>query len=148
MIREQDMSKEQWEQEVVRFAKEFVDISPFDNILGRELYSYDFDEKRITYRFTAEPWEKNERGEVHGGILGCMFDSAIGSVAIFATGWNEVTTAELNVSYLRPMNGAHHAIVHTYIVKNGRNLMRLRGELYSEETGKLIATAQGTWFPL
>ena len=142
------MNKEQWEQDVERFVREYEDISTFDNILGRELCGYDFEEQRISYRFETKPWQKNERGEIHGGILGGMFDSAIGTVAIYASGWKETTTVELSVSYLRPLDGDSHAVVHSYIVKNGRNLIRLRGEMVCEETGKLVATAYGTWFPL
>lgn len=142
------MSKEQWEQEVLRFEAEYEDDSPFDIKLEREFHSYDFDEQRISHRFKAQPWQHNERGDVHGGIIGSMFDSAIGLTAIFAAGWREATTTDLNVSFLRPLDGNSHAVVHTYIVKNGRNMIRLRGEMICEETGKLVATAQGNWFPL
>lgn len=142
------MTKEQWEQEVLRFSKEFEDPSPFDKELNEEFVDCCFEEQRITYRFTPQPWQKNERGDVHGGILGCWFDSAIGTAAIFAAGWREAVTSDLTVSYLRPMDGEGHAIVHAYIVKNGRSIIRLRGEMYCEETGKLVATAYGNWVPL
>ena len=69
-------------------------------------------------------------------------------LSIFAAGWREATTIDLNVSFLRPLDGDSHAIIHTYIVKNGRSIIRLRGEMICEESGKLVATATGSWFPL
>ena len=142
------MNKEQWEQEVLRFDAEYEDDSPFDIKLERELYGCDFDEQRISYRFPTQPWQKNERGDIHGGIISSMFDSAIGTTAIFAAGWREATTIDLDVSFLRPLDGDSHAIIHTYIIKNGRSIIRLRGEMICEESGKLVAAATGNWFPL
>lgn len=142
------MNKEQWEQEVLRFEAEYEDDSPFDRKLEREFYGCDFEEQRISHRFPAQPWQKNERGDVHGGIISSMFDSAIGLTAVFAAGWGEATTVDLNVSFLRPFDSDSHAIIHTYIVKNGRTIIRLRGEMINEESGKLVATATGSWLPL
>ena len=141
-------NKEQWEQEVQKFEAEFIERSPFDRKLEREFCGCDFEQQRISHRFKTQPWQKNERGDVHGGIIGSMFDSAIGTAAIFAAGGKEATTMDLNVSFLRPLDGDSHAMVHTYIMKNGRTVIRLRGEMICEESGKLVATATGNWFPL
>lgn len=141
-------NKKEWEADVYKFAEEYKDHSPFDDILARELVGCNFEEQRISYRFETKDWWQNERGEIHGGMICSMFDSAVGTVAIYAAGWNEATTTDLNFSYLRPLPGGTHAVVHTYIVKNGRTMIRLRGEMICEETGKLIATATGSWLPL
>lgn len=141
-------TKPEWEADVRKFAEEYEDDSPFDTELAREFCGCSFEEQRISYRFATKPWQENERGEVHGGIICSMFDSAVGTAAIYAAGWKEATTTDLNISFLRSLISGQHAIVHTYIIKNGRKLIRLRAEMVCEETGKLIATAGGTWFPL
>lgn len=142
------MNREQWEQDVCRFAEEYKDHSPFDETLARELCGYDFEEQRISYRFQTHPWQQNERGEIHGGIICSMFDSAVGTAAIYAAGWKEAATTDLSVSFLRSLPGDSHAVVHTYIVKNGRTMIRLRAEMICEETGKPVASAYGNWLPL
>lgn len=101
--------------------------------------SEDAMESRI--RFAGSDWERNQRGEIHGGAVSSMMDTAMGMSIMAASGRN-VTTAELSVSFIRPfMSDAFQ--IDTEIIKLGRMLIRVRAIAFDEESGKLLATATG-----
>lgn len=90
-------------------------------------------------RYKSKEWEKNQRGELHGGIVTTMFDIAMGMTSMAVTGKN-VATAEITVSFIRPFTGNTY-IFESEILHPGRNLVRVRGKAFSEETEKLLASA-------
>ena len=55
-------------------------------------------------RFIKKDWERNQRMQVHGGAVSGMMDTAMG-MSIMAKSGRPVTTAELNVSFIRPFLG-------------------------------------------
>ncbi|MBR5488167.1 MAG: hypothetical protein IKV72_00555, partial [Firmicutes bacterium] len=61
---------------------------------------------------------------------------------------NEAATSDMYVSYVRPLELGQHAILKTWIVRNGRSMIRLRAEMICKESGKLIATSVSNWIPL
>lgn len=77
-----------------------------------------------------------------------MFDTAFGVVANFTAGENEATTTDMTVSFLRSIEYGMELHLKVYIVKAGRSLIRQRAELTDASTGKLLATASGSWMPL
>lgn len=108
-------------------------------------------ESSISIEFETLQWQVNERGGIHGGAIAGMFDTAFGVVANFvsiAAGGNEAATADMHISYLRPVDFGQHTIVTVYVVKQGRSIIRLRAEMYCKESGKLVATGSGSWMPL
>ena len=76
------------------------------------------------------------------------FDTAFGVVANFTAGDNEATTTDMTVSFLRGVDYGMEVYLTVYIVKAGRSLIRQRAELTDAATGKLLATASGSWMPL
>lgn len=108
-------------------------------------------EQNISIEFETLPWQINERGGIHGGAIAGMFDTAFGVVANFVSiiaGGNEAATADMNISFLRPVEFGEHTVVTVYIVKTGRTIIRLRAEMFCKESGKLVATGVGSWIPL
>ena len=77
-----------------------------------------------------------------------MFDTAIGITASLAAEGKEVTTADLNISYIIPVDYGQHIVIKTYIVKAGRTIIRLRAEMYCKETSAMVAAATGNWVRL
>ena len=84
----------------------------------------------------------------HGGAIAGMFDAAFGVVANFTAGENEATTTDMTVSFLRGVEYGMELYLKVYIVKAGRSLIRQRAELTDAATGKLLATASGSWMSL
>ena len=54
----------------------------------------------------------------------------------------------MSVSFLRGVEYGMELYLKVYIVKAGRSLIRQRAELTDAATGKLLATASGSWMPL
>ena len=91
-------------------------------------------------RFKAQDWEKNQRGEMHGGAISAMFDTAMGMTVLTYSDYKEISTADLNVSFIRPFKGASY-IFDTEIINLGTALVRIRAVAYDEETKKCLASA-------
>ena len=96
----------------------------------------------------AGPNSINPHGMIHGGAIAGMFDAAFGVVANFTAGENEATTVDMSVSFLRGVDYGMELYLKVFIVKAGRSLIRQRAELTDAATGKLLATASGSWMPL
>ncbi|TBH16061.1 PaaI family thioesterase [Thermus thermamylovorans] len=81
------------------------------------------------------------RGVVHGGILAALLDTALGN-AVGSLGV-EVVTAELSVSYLKPVRGG---VLHArgYVLHAGGRLFHAAGEALLE--GERVAWAKGLFY--
>ena len=77
-----------------------------------------------------------------------IFAAAFGVEPNFTAGENEATTVDMSVSFLRGVEYGMELYLKVYIVKAGRSLIRQRAELTDAATGKLLATASGSWMPL
>jgi uncharacterized protein (TIGR00369 family) len=142
--------KEQWEKGMLSIADSYSNLKygGFDKELKVELGSYDYDEQSAVFIFKTQDWQINERGFIHGGIIAAMLDTGLGTFAWFLADGKEVVTTDLNISYIRPLSLGDTGEVKVYAVKNGRSLIRIRGELLSNETGKVLASASGAWMPV
>lgn len=108
----------------------------------------DYDEEKMTsvIRFEKKEWERNQRGELHGGVVAAMFDTAMGmSVAAFSN--SDVTTADLSVSYIRPFLGESFRF-ESEVIHSGRTLARASAKAYDEATGKCLASATSNFVHL
>ena len=83
-----------------------------------------------------------QKGFVHGGILGMIADSACGYAA-FSLMQADCTlvTVEYKINILTPARGAQ--LAKGQVVKAGRTLTVARAEVYSED-GRHVATMQQT----
>ena len=120
----------------------------FDEMMNVRLVGCNYEEKSVTYAFPTQKWQVNEKGGIHGGAIAGMFDTALGVVANFTAGENEATTTDMTISFLRGVEYGMELELTVYIVKAGRSLIRQRAELTDAATGKLLATASGSWMPL
>lgn len=102
-------------------------------------------EKTSVIRYRMQEWEKNQRGDVHGGAVAAMFDTAMGMTSVAFTG-NAVATADLNISYIRPFSGQAF-LFESKIHNLGRMMIRLHCVAKDETTGKTLATATSTFVP-
>ncbi len=144
------MDKANWEQSIKEIITGYLtrDDGCFDAEMHAKLIDYSYEEQTVSIEFETLKWQINERGGIHGGAIAGMFDTAFGVVANFVAGANEAATADMNVSYIRPLDFGQHPIIKVYIVKKGRSIIRLRAEMYCKETEKLIGASAGTWVPL
>lgn len=144
------MEKQQWEEKVREVITGYLTRNDgcFDDVMHAKLCHYSYEEEKISIEFETLKWQINERGGIHGGAIAGMFDTAFGVVANFVAGVNEAATADMNISYIRPVEYGQHTVIVIYIVKKGRTIIRLRAEMFCKETGKMVASGVGTWIPL
>jgi uncharacterized protein (TIGR00369 family) len=87
-----------------------------------------------------------QKGFVHGGILGMIADTACGYAAFsLMPAGGSLVTVEYKMNILTPARGA--LVARGQVVRAGRTLTVARGEVYSED-GKHVATMQQTLMAL
>jgi uncharacterized protein (TIGR00369 family) len=97
------------------------------------------------YVEVALPWREDltqQKGFIHGGILGMIADTACGYCAfsLMPAGCSLVTV-EYKINILTPARGS--LLAKGQVVKAGRTLTVARAEVYSED-GKHVASMQQT----
>ena len=115
---------------------------PVGITLGNVLKQVSPDEGTIEIEYDGKLEFTNPAGNIMGGFLAAMLDSAMGQALSATLGANEFApTLNLNISFLRPaMVGKFRA--NGRIVRKGRDVCYLSGELYQGD--ELIATATAT----
>ena len=151
--KDREMEKEQWKEKTEK-AEEIINSylnrkdGCFDDMMAASFCECNDEEQSVTIEFATQKWQINERGGIHGGAIAGMFDTSLGVVANLIAGENEAATADMQISFMRPIAYGEHAIAKIYVVKAGRTMIRLRGELFCKESGKLTASATGSFIPL
>ncbi|MEM1052622.1 MAG: PaaI family thioesterase [Pseudomonadota bacterium] len=120
--------------------------SPHTALLGSEFVSYDEATQTITMHFTVRPEMTTWRGGVQGGLVAGYLDDVMGYAYVAATGGKMAPlNLELSMSLIRLIPEGK-IIGKGRVVKSGRKVIFLEGELYSED-GKLLARSTSTALP-
>ncbi|MBM2293126.1 PaaI family thioesterase [Sulfitobacter pseudonitzschiae] len=88
----------------------------------------------------------NRHGALHGGIIACILDNAMGyGAAIHSSGdgSDKFLTISMNTQFIASSNSGRVTATGK-VTGGGRNLMFLEGELHDED-GRLLATATGVY---
>ena len=134
-------SQEQLEEMLEKIAAFMRQKDPgLSGMLEPEIVSCDFEKRASLIRYRKKDWEKNHRGEMHGGAAATMFDVAMGMTSSAFSGGENVTTTDLHVSFIRPFFGDSFDIA-VEVLHLGRSLIRVRAIARDTETGKEIASA-------
>ena len=120
--------------------------SPHTALLGSEFVGFDEESQTATMYFTVRKEMTTWRGGVQGGLIAGYLDDVMGYAYVAATGGELAPlNLEISMSLIRlipegPLIGKGR------VVKAGRKVIFLEGELWSEE-GKLMARATSTALP-
>ncbi len=127
---------------LMMIAEEVQDSEPgrMNSLLSPKPISCDPNTETSRIRYEAQDWERNHRGELHGGAVAAMFDTSMGMSLLAFTDHHSVATSDLNVSYIRPFMGESF-IFEVNVIRAGRNMARLRAIAVDEDTGKILASA-------
>ena len=113
-----------------------------DNPIGLKL-SFQWDGKTARAEFTPTKFYQGWAGVVHGGIITCILDEAMGNVALFE-GMN-CLTAKMQVKLRRPALIDEPLIITSSIIRNTRRLVETKANI-SLKDGTPIAEGTATQF--
>lgn len=125
-----------------------VDTTRKDTVfamMGPRLAACDPENHCVTVEYTAQFWEQNSNGVVHGGIISAMMDVAMGTLTFALTG--DITpTISLNVCFPRPAPGDGTLRVRAEATMAGRTVLYVRAAMWDTRAPeKPVATAEGTF---
>lgn len=129
--------------ELLALGKQALAAQPFSRLLDAELTQFSAELVELVVPITEQT--KQQRGLVHGGVIGYIADNALtfagGSVLGAA-----VVTGEYKINYLKPATG-ERLIARASVVHAGKNQAVCRCEVFTasaDGTETLCAAAQGT----
>lgn len=122
-----------------------IEVSPFMVALKMDITSIDATAGRLHAAFEpGAEYVGGARPTVHGGAIATMLDIAMATMAVALSAPDKaVATANLNVSYLRPLP-AGRCSCDVEVERMGRTLGFMRGVLV-DANGALVATATATF---
>ena len=99
-----------------------------------------------TVRGTVRRRHLNINGVVHGGVYATILDTAMGAAVVTLLGDDEVTaTTSLYIEFLRPSREGQRLTARGEVVRRGRHLAFVEGNLFDGE-GTRLSQAHGTWY--
>ena len=121
-----------------------VEPPPAALLLGFELVAVDPDAGTIEVAFDADHRFVNPAGDVQGGLLAAMLDDTLGPALVATLGEGEwAPTLDLQIQFLaaaKPgrLRGSGR------VVRRGRDVAFLAGELRGGDPDRIVATATAT----
>ena len=95
---------------------------------------------------TVEARHLNINQVVHGGVYATILDTAMGGAVVTLLKPDEVTaTTSLYVEFLRPAREGQRLVARGEVVRRGRHLAFVEGNLEDGE-GRRLSQAHGTWY--
>lgn len=116
-----------------------------NGLMAPAFHSLHPEDQSATFCYIVHPWEANRFGQLHGGIMTTMMDHACGLTITAYTG-HKAPTLHLTTDYIRPAAVGEELLVTACIVSAGRRVIRMRGEICRQDSGKLVATCTGSFF--
>ena len=117
-------------------------LPPFNQYLGIDVTRMAGGEAEAVVDLA--PHHTNNRGVAHGGVVSSLLDSAMGAAVISAIPkeWWCATTG-LSIQFVTgPREGRVTAVGR--VIRRGKSIAFVHGEAH-DASGRLVATAQGTW---
>lgn len=105
---------------------------------------------RARCRLTVDERHTNRHGALHGGIVACLLDNAMGatgSLSVDETGLWPMLTLSMTTNYLASAEEGDELTAVGRVTGGGRSVRFIDGEL-RDGAGRLIATSTGTFKPL
>src|SRR5262245_51786180 len=117
-------------------------IPPFNTYVGVHVSRMEGGSAEATLELG--PHHLNNRGVVHGGVLTALLDTVLGAAVISSIPkeWWCATTS-LSTQFLEGV-GEGKLLATGRVLRRGRHVAFADGEVH-DLTGRLIATAQGSW---
>ena len=96
---------------------------------------------KAVVRFEPSEEMMNPFGVVQGGILAAMLDDIMGPAGFSAAEGHPFSTIQMSVTYQGKVKPGEAVVGEANVIKKGKTLMLVDGELYRESDHKLLARA-------
>ena len=117
--------------------------SPFNQWLGIRVERIDEDGITVSCQRREEMVGSVYTGALHGGVLGCLMDTAASFALIARTG-QTVATIDFRVNFHRPcMTERVHA--RARVIHDGRTLGTVDVQVFDADGARLVASGQGVF---
>lgn len=121
--------------------------SPHSDILGSRDYSYDPETRTATITFLVKDEMTTWRGGVQGGLVAGYLDDVMGYAYVEMTGGEAAPlNLEITMSLLKLVPKGATITGKGSVVKAGKRVIFLKGELYDED-GNILARSTSTAIP-
>lgn len=121
--------------------------SPHSALLGSEVVDFDAETATATMRFTVRREMCTWRGGVQGGLVAGYLDDVMGYAYVMSTEYEQAPlNLDLAMTMIRLVPEGATITGKGRVVKAGRKVVFLEGELFDEE-GKILARATSTALP-
>lgn len=143
-MEEKKTSAQEWLMDEIAFINGKMAATLNGRMQG-ELVSCDEANQSITLRYPVQDWQVNGLGTLHGGMISTMMDLTM-SMAIYCYSRQTIPpTITMTVNYLRPVpieDGVH---IMARVTSIGKRNATAYCEAIIPGTGKVAATAVGTY---
>lgn len=129
------------------FETDGADASPHTALLASEFIEFDEQTATATMRFSVKREMCTWRGGVQGGLVAGYLDDVMGYAYVAATkGAQAPLNLDLSMTMIRLIPEGAVITGKGRVVKSGRRVVFLEGELFDEE-GRILARATSTALP-
>ncbi len=143
-MEEKELSAQEWLTDEIAFINGKMAATLNGRMQG-ELVSCNEAEQSITLRYPVQDWQVNGLGTLHGGMISTMMDLTM-SMAVYCYSRQTIPpTITMTVNYLRPVpieDGVH---IMARVTSIGKRNATAYCEAIIPGTGKVAATAVGTY---
>lgn len=139
---------ERMERAIRNFMKRNEIIPPehFNSLMRYDLVDCNYEERTICLAYDIVDWMQNPIGSLHGGIICAAFDITMGTLAVVLSEMH-TPTIQMSVNFTRPIPMGERMLVYAKAHTVGKTIVSLTSEAVCESTGKVAATASGTFYP-
>ena len=133
------MTDQEWKEKLLNGIERLRHGNEIMIALEPKIADLDGETMEVTIAFEPKSWMVNEFGKMSGAASAALIETAV-AIAAQAI-MDDNLTLDMNISYLREMNVEGAILTKVTVVKLGRQILRLRGEMYDGSTGKLSVLA-------
>ena len=124
----------------------FEYVDPFEDLVGPLCYR-EAPDGRLRFAFVAAPQHANTSGQIHGGMLMTFADYALCLAAIHGLPGERCVTVSLNCEFVSPGEVGDFVESTAEVVRRGRSLTFVRGEITAADRVLLTCSAVVKRFP-
>ncbi len=118
---------------------EQISPSPFMNWLKPVAVAAEYGSLTFEYKIRKEM--TNPMGQLHGGVIAAIFDDIMGATIYSLEKSDIFVTVNLSVDYFAPATLGDVVHATTKVVKEGKKVIHMAGELWLPAKNRLLAKA-------